>query len=253
MHTSICKNYLSRYGYIPPVFTDSTASNQLTKEIVSQGLWDLQDFFGLNRTGILDDATLRLMATPRCGLPDKVYRRSNRRKRYTLMGSKWTHSNITYFIRNYSENIGQHMDKRRVKSDIRMALDVWSKHSPLTFTGIKSESADIIILWGKRRHGDKQPFDGPGGTLAHAYTPGPGIGGDTHFDDDETWTAGVDHGTNLLQAATHELGHALGLGHSRLTKAVMAPTYKGYEADLALDEDDIRGITVVMSPYEEHS
>lgn len=47
----ISQNYLSRYGYIPPVFTDSTASNQLTKEIVSQGLWDLQDFFGLNRTG----------------------------------------------------------------------------------------------------------------------------------------------------------------------------------------------------------
>lgn len=59
---------------------------------------------------------------------------------YNCTGSKWTHSNITYFIRNYSENIGQHMDKRRVKSDIRMALDVWSKHSPLTFTGIKSES-----------------------------------------------------------------------------------------------------------------
>lgn len=76
-----------------------------------------------------------------------------------------------------------------VRALMYYALKVWSDIAPLNFHEVAGSNADIQIDFTKADHNDGYPFDGPGGTVAHAFFPGERFtAGDTHFDDDEAWT-----------------------------------------------------------------
>lgn len=83
------------------------------------------------------------------------------------------------------------------------------------------------------------------GVLAHAFFPQVGT---THFDEGETWVANRT-GIDLFIVAAHEFGHALGLDHSEVSGALMAPTYTGYIPDFQLRPDDIAGIRAHYGEY----
>ncbi|KAM6970468.1 collagenase 3a [Aplochiton taeniatus] len=200
---------------------------------MSQKVREMQKFFGLTVTGSLDSDTVDLMKKPRCGVPEVA--------RFSTFGRdlKWQTNQLTYRINNYTPDMSQ----SEVDNSIDRALQVWAKVTPLRFTRIYSGTADIMIFFGRADHGDYYPFDGPDGTLAHAFAPGPGIGGDAHFDDDETFTFRSTRGYNLFLVAAHEFGHSMGLSHSNDPGALMYPVYSFSEpSTFSLPRDDINGI-----------
>lgn len=200
------------------------------KQTLEERIRVMQRFFHLTVTGKIDTETIKVMEQPRCGVPDLLEFRK-------FPGApKWNKNILTYRINNYTPD----MPKHKVDKAIANALKVWSDVTPLQFRRT-TRPADIEILFAYGDHGDA-PFDGRGGILAHAFAPGPGLGGDAHFDEDEAWSE-VDKEINLFLVAAHEFGHSLGLAHSDVRGALMFPTYSYVNPNnFRLPDDDRRGI-----------
>ncbi|NXP44050.1 MMP7 protein, partial [Heliornis fulica] len=216
----ILKSYLDRFF---PVTQELSLGERIKQ---------MQSYLNLKKTGKLNNETKETMKQPRCGIPDVGD--------YTLFpGSpKWEKNRLTYKIVNYTP----YLSKRSVEDAITRAFKVWSDETPLEFVKVSGTRADIVIKFAQREHGDGYPFDGRGNTLAHAFAPGKGIGGDAHFDNEERWSE-TNQEINLFLVAAHEFGHSLGLSHSNVREALMYPIYTYVDPKtFKLPDDDRQGI-----------
>jgi len=237
-------DYLHKYGYL----TRPSGSQTSSLQSIDKAVREFQVFAGLRQTGTLSEETMEMMKKRRCGVRDiqegegsqnqTEVIRVLRKKRFALQGSRWKTRSLTYRVTKYPSKKG--LSRNDVDITMKKAFEVWSTATNLKFERKRRGDVHIEIRFERRSHGDDDPFDGEGGTLAHAFFPV--YGGDVHFDDDEDWTVNTFRGTSLLMSTSHELGHSLGLSHSDVKSALMAPFYRGYEKVVKLDPDDIRGI-----------
>ncbi|XP_024910978.1 matrilysin-like [Cynoglossus semilaevis] len=228
----LAENYLRKFYHFNP---GGGRRRVRSASQLEEKMREMQNFFGLRETGRLNPETLEVMRTSRCGVPDV--------ENFSFYPGKpkWSNSTITFTIAKYTPEIM----REDVETSFRAALKLWSDAAPLKFLRVRDQSrADVVLSFTSRMHGDFSPFDGPGGVLAHAFQPGEGMGGDVHFDEDETWTTGS-QGYSLSAVAAHELGHSLGLTHSRDPSAVMFPSYRydsSTQRSLTMSDDDVHAI-----------
>jgi hypothetical protein len=138
-----------------------------------------------------------------------------------------------------------------VRATVLRALSEWSSVVQIRFTPVTNPLAlrSLNILFAAGAHGDAYPFDGPGGVLAHTFYPAPvnpePLAGDLHLDADEPWQSSQ---IDLYSVVLHELGHALGLGHSDLPGAVMYPYYRRLFKLTSEDTRAIQDLYLAVTP-----
>ena len=88
---------MKKFGYLAAGDTNSEALH--TEESITEAVRQMQQFGGLQPSGVLDEATLKLLSSPRCGNKDTKPDRPNahsRHKRFIIGAKGWKKRTLTW-------------------------------------------------------------------------------------------------------------------------------------------------------------
>jgi hypothetical protein len=227
------KAFLTAFDYLKPEEAES-------HEALQSAIAAAQEAYGLPVTGDLDEMTVRVIGrTPRCGMPDTP--------QHVIGKPHWGLETVTWHLTHYPTGVG--LTNAIVDQAIGQAFANWSAVCGLSFRQVKTvNEANIVMGVGRGRRAD---FDGPSGTLAWMQLPNrDDYRGQVQglFDADENWVISG-RGILLVNVACHEIGHALGLMHSRRGDQLMSPTYSS-QVSKPLAEDAQRAVELYGPPKQ---
>jgi hypothetical protein len=239
------RRYMERYGYIvtrsvldfvgkiPEATREVTAFGEDFNEELEQTVRKFQRTLGLKETGVVEGKTRALINTPRCGLPD-VPGHSIGTNYYAACA--WDRKDLRFHIAQVLPQLGEAAHRKAFVDGLKK----WAEVAGLTFSeGPLGSEIQSFIYDG----------DGVGNTYAFAYFPcSGGVSGDVNFDRFDAWSVATptpgDH-VDFVSVALHEIGHALGLGHSNVPDSVMWPYFEFGEMRRDPRADDIAGMNVL--------
>ncbi|CAF0826340.1 unnamed protein product [Brachionus calyciflorus] len=220
--------------------TTQVAENAEFKNMITL----FQRLHNLNITGKLDNQTVAKMKSPSCANPDIQIHDENIIKKRRQMSKrssndlefKWFNTNLTYKILNLDKSLNIYTYEA-----IQKAFQYWQEVTEFNFTLVKNlnQTTDFVIEFVPKVHNDEYPFDETVEELAHAFYPEDGR---IHFFEKKLFTENSTDGYNLRIVAAHEIGHALGLGHSYEKGSLMNKYYPGFIPDFTLPEPDRKRI-----------
>jgi hypothetical protein len=186
---------------------------------------------------------------------------------YVLSGGRWPVNgpngsvHLTYSYQNLLDGglkmpDGEPLPTSLIRGSVETALGLWASVVPIHFVevpddglpyGQSTQYGDIRL-----RHVYINGPDIPGQqpkAKAQAYYPFGGLSaGDVEFDHGDPWQeSGTLSVPDILGAATHELGHTLGLGHTNISEANMYWIFRRTQGlgDGWLHPDDIAGVRAI--------
>ncbi|MCP3916664.1 MAG: matrixin family metalloprotease [bacterium] len=148
---------------------------------------------------------------------------------FTVRGRMPDVDPVTYAI----EETGGPLAADVFEREIEAALAAWRDAGPVRFERGELGSADVTFGWRSGAH-DACPSFGADARIAHTGPTTPGTF--VHFDAARAWVPRADEGESLYHTALHEIGHALGLGHSGDPGAVLNAEYANAPAVPSLSD-----------------